>query len=65
MTPVCDHCDGPIRSSNRGWPGFCSPFCRDTANNRRAKTRAERLAARRSRLSRADARRRGLTDLAL
>jgi hypothetical protein len=29
MIPTCDSCAGWIDTSNRRWPGYCSPGCRE------------------------------------
>ena len=41
--PICDHCDGDVLSSNRRWPGFCSPSCRTAMHAKREAARRARL----------------------
>ena len=45
-TPVCDHCDGYIESTNRRWPGYCSPSCRTALHEQREAARRRRIAKR-------------------
>lgn len=54
VIPVCGWCSGLIEASNVGWPGYCSPRCRDAVRLDRERQKRKKRERAEERLSGVD-----------